>query len=86
MNNKIDYRDLKNFKSGPFHINTDLEVYFGDEQIGEVKIINNHHPEGDDELRCFLPGGVGFSHHPVCDPADACQVIYEKFYANARRN
>jgi hypothetical protein len=85
MNNKLYYQDFKNYHEGDFHINADLEVFFGKEQIGEVKICENQHPEGDDDVVCFLPGGLHFQHYPVSDPGSACQVIYEKYYSQKNR-
>lgn len=82
---KINYNDLRNFRLGDFRINPFLEVFFGKEQIGEIKIISNNHPEGDDEIACFLFGGIGFQHHPVNDPGIACQIIYDEFYSNKSR-
>lgn len=80
MNKKIEHSDLKNFKEGDFRINSDLEVFFGKQEIGSIRIIKHEHPEGDDEIVCFLPGGMGFQHYPVSDAGSACQTIYDKFY------
>jgi hypothetical protein len=85
MNNKILYQDLKNYRDGDFRINSDLEVFFGGEQIGEICIVKNDHPEGDDEIACFLPGGISFQHYPVSDPGIACLEIYEKYYERKNR-
>lgn len=85
MNKKIDYQDVKNYHEGDFRINSDLEVFFGGEQIGEIRIVKHDHPEGDDGLACFLPGGLYFQQYPVSDPGIACQVIYEKYYERKNR-
>lgn len=81
MNNKIYYQDLKNYREGDFEINADLEVFFAKEHIGHIVVVINDHPEGDDELSCFLPGFVGFQHYPVSNASIACQTIYEKYYS-----
>jgi len=85
MNKKLYHSDLSSFTEGDFRINSDLEVYFGKEQIGNVRIVKNDHPEGDDEIACFLPGCVGFQHYPVYDAGSACQTIYEKYYSQKNR-
>lgn len=85
MNNKILYQDLKNYREGDFRINSDLEVFFGKEQIGELRIIEHQHEEGDDEIACFLPGGIGFQHYPVSTASGACQELYEKYYEQKNR-
>lgn len=85
MNKKIDYQDVKNYHEGDFSINSDLEVFFGSEQIGEIRIVKHDHPEGDDEIACFLPGGVGFQHYPVTTASGACQELYEKYYERKNR-
>jgi len=85
MNKKLYYQDFKNYREGDFRINASLEVFFGNEQIGEVRIVNSDHPEGDDEVACFLPGFIAFQHYPVYDPGSACQTIYEKYYEQKNR-
>jgi len=85
MNNKLYHADLAHYSEGDFRINSDLEVYFGKEQIGCVRIIEHQHPEGDDEIACFLPGMVNFQHYPVWDAGSACQTIYEKYYEQKSR-
>ena len=85
MNNKLQHADLARYSDGDFRINSDLEVFFGKEQIGNVRIVESTHPEGDDEIACFLPGHVGFQHYPVSDPGSACQTIYEKYYSQKNR-
>lgn len=85
MNNKLYHTDLINFTEGDFRINSHLEVFFGKEQIGNVRIVESTHPGGDDEIVCFLPGCVGFQHYPVSDPGSACQTIYEKYYSQNKR-
>lgn len=84
MNNKLCYQDLKNYNEGGFRINSSLEVFFAREQIGNVRIVENSHPEGDDEIICFLPGCVGFQHYPVYDAGSACKTIYEKYYSQKK--
>lgn len=86
MNKKLYHLDLANYSEGDFRINSDLEVFFGKEKIGNVRIIENDHPEGDDEIALFLPGMVSFSHYPVYDASIACQTIYEKYYSVKYRN
>ncbi len=81
MNNKLYHTDLANYTEGDFKINSRLEVFFGKKQIGKVRIVENLHPEGDDEILCFLPGNVGFKHYPVYDAGIACETIYEKYYS-----
>lgn len=85
MNSKLYHGDVANFREGDFRINSDLEVFFGNELIGGIRIVENDHPEGDDKIACFLPGFVGFQHYPVYDTSSACQTIYEKFYAKRRK-
>lgn len=85
MNNKLYHADLANYTEGDFRINSDLQVFFGKEQIGNVYIVKNDHPEGDDEIVCLLPGCVGFQHYPVYDASSACITIYEKYYQQKSR-
>jgi hypothetical protein len=85
MNNKLYNTDLAHYSDGDFRINYSLEVFFGKEQIGSVRIVENKDPESDDEIVCFLPGGIGFQHYPIFDAESACQTIYKEYYSQKDR-
>jgi hypothetical protein len=72
--NKLKYSEVSNFTHGSFIINEYLEVFFKDEQIGSIEIIEGHN--NDDFIACFLPGHVSFQHRPVSDVLNACKLLY----------
>lgn len=83
--NIIDYSILSSYRSDNLRVNADLDVYYGKTtglrniHIGNFEILRGQHLEQDDEILCFLPGGVGFAHRTCKTPEQACAVLFEKF-------
>lgn len=84
MKISFEHFDLINANIPEFRINSDLEVFFGNTQIGHFRINKNHDPEGDDVILLFLPGMVYLDIH-TDDIDDACAQLLEQ-HNNEKRN